>query len=254
MENDPKIDHKTSKSWTRNKDMSSEFEAYAFAIKDQEIATKYIKAKRQKGYLSNTITYTKRRLCKSTNEDIIHIIASCPMMSVRYYLPLRHVVIAKIVYNALTKKSSYRKYDLESPECIHKEGNLEYWWNISIKAATKIPHNKPDLLLWDRGENICQVVEFSCPADIYVSRKVEEKVAAYGPLIRNLQIMYKDYHFKVLPVVVNALGTIPNATKESLKEMKFSKTEINKLLRKLQNNSVREIVKICKTFMKFSES
>ena len=34
IENDPKIDQKTSKSWTRNKDMSSEFEAYAFAIKD----------------------------------------------------------------------------------------------------------------------------------------------------------------------------------------------------------------------------
>ena len=55
----------------------------------------------------------------------------------------------------------------------------------------------------------------------------------------------------MLPVVVGALGTIPNATKESLK---FSKTEINKLLRKLQNNSVRGTVKICKTFMKFSES
>ena len=40
IENDPKTDYKTAKSWTRNKDMSSEFEAYAFAIKDQEIATK----------------------------------------------------------------------------------------------------------------------------------------------------------------------------------------------------------------------
>ena len=54
--------------------MSSEFEAYAFAIKDQEIAVKYIKAKRQKGNTSNTIMNTRRRLCKSANEDIIHII------------------------------------------------------------------------------------------------------------------------------------------------------------------------------------
>ena len=117
-----------------------------------------------------------------------------------------------------------------------------------------LPHNKSDLLLWDCDEKICQVIEFSCPADINVSRKVEEKVAPYGPLIKNLKIMYKNLHFKMLPVVVGALGTIPNATKESLKEMKFSKTEINKLLRKLQNNSVRGMVKICKTFMKFSES
>ena len=72
--------------------------------------------------------------------------------------------------------------------------------------------------------------------------------------MRNLQVMYKDYYFKMLPVVVGTLGTITNATKESLKEMKFSKTEINKLLRKLQNNSVRGTVEICKTFIKFSES
>ena len=66
--------------------------------------------------------------------------------------------------------------------------------------------------------------------------------------------MFKDYRFKMLPVVVGALGIILNATKESLKEMKFSKIEIKKLLRKLQNNSVGGLVKFCKTFMKFSET
>ena len=98
------------------------------------------------------------------------------------------------------------------------------------------------------------MIEFSCPADINVPRKVKEKVATYGPLIRNLQIIYQDYRFKMLPVVVGALSNIPNATKKSLKEIKLSKIEINKLLRKLQNNSLRGTVKICKTFMKFSEN
>ena len=98
------------------------------------------------------------------------------------------------------------------------------------------------------------MIEFSCPADINVSRKVEEKMAVYGPLIRNLQIMHKDYHFKMLPVVFGALGTIPDATKECLKEMKFSKIETNKLLRKLQSNPVRGTVNICKAFTKFSEN
>ena len=58
----------------------------------------------------------------------------------------------------------------------------------------------------------------------------------------------------MLPVVVCALGTIPNATKETLKEIKFSKIEINNLLRKLQNNSIGGTIKICKTLIKFSES
>ena len=123
IENDPKIDHKTSKSWTRNKDMSSEFEAYAFAVKDEDISTKYIKAKRQKGNTSNTITDTKCRHCKSANEDIIHIIGSCPLMSVRYYLPLRHDIIAKIVYNALIKKIH------------HTENMIQKVLNTSIRNA-----------------------------------------------------------------------------------------------------------------------
>ena len=159
-----------------------------------------------------------------------------------------------ITHLYIKKISSYRKQDLGSPEYSHKEGNLEYWWNISINTTTKIPHNKPDLILWDRDEKICQVIGFSCAADMNISRKVEKKVAAYGPLIRNLQIMYEDYRFKMLPVVVGALGTIPNATKGSLKEIIFSKIEINKLLRKLQNSSVGGTVKNCKTFMKFSVS
>ena len=101
--------------------MSSEFEPYAFAIKDQEIAAKYIKAKRQKGNTSNTIMNARCRLCKSANEDIIQTIGSCPMMPVRFYLHLQHEVTAKIVYNALIHRTIhlYRKHDLESPEYIH---------------------------------------------------------------------------------------------------------------------------------------
>ena len=88
------------------------------------------------------------------------------------------------------------------------------------------------------------MTEFSCPADINLSRKVEEEVAAYGPPIRNLQIMYKDYRFKILPVVVGALGAIRKVTEESLREMKLSKIETHKLLRKMKNNAVRGMVKI----------
>ena len=58
----------------------------------------------------------------------------------------------------------------------------------------------------------------------------------------------------MLPVVVGAIRTIPNATKEGLKEIEFSKIETSKFLRKLQNNYVGGIVKICKMFMKFSET
>ena len=48
-------------------------------------------------------------------------------------------------------------------------------------------------------EKICQVIEFSYPADINVSRKIEEKVVTYGPVIRNLQIYNFNYYSIVPP-------------------------------------------------------
>ena len=33
-------------------------------------------------------------------------------------------------------------------EFVHSEGNIEYWWNLSIKTAIKTKINKADLIIW----------------------------------------------------------------------------------------------------------
>ena len=66
---------------------------------------------------------------------------------------------------------------------------MEYWCNISIKTATKVPHNKPDIVIWDKLNKECSILEFSCPVDVNISNKVNEKNNRYGMLIRNMQIL-----------------------------------------------------------------
>ena len=36
---------------------------------------------------------------------------------------------------------------LNEPDYVIKIDNHEYWWNMSMKTTTKIPHDKPDLLV-----------------------------------------------------------------------------------------------------------
>ena len=98
------------------------------------------------------------------------------MMSTQYYLPLNHDALAKSSKNHLNKR--YR--DLNEYEFIKKIGDTEYWWNISIKTATKIPHIKPDLVIWDKANKLCSIVEFSCPADINIMQKVNNKIKFMG--------------------------------------------------------------------------
>ena len=143
-----------------------------FSITEQEISTKYIQRKRSK----NTLMSDKCRLCKSNVEDIHHIASSCPQLSSsRYYLPLQHNVIAKCIYNKLLINDGQNRKLLQELDQIYNTNDKEYWWDTPITTATKVKHNKLDLVIWNKTEKICTVIEFSCPADINISKKIAEK-------------------------------------------------------------------------------
>ena len=176
-------------------------------------------------------------------------------MSTRYHLPLRHDEVAKTVLNSHLKKfypSKEIKFSLE-PEYIHERDHREYWWNVPVEKVTKIPHNKPDLIIWNRETNICSIIDCSRPLDININKKVNEKLENYGQLVRNIQIMYPDYKFQVAPIVVGAMGSVSKCLTNYLKMIGFSEKESKVLIRKLVINSITGTAKICKTFLNFSD-
>ena len=124
--------------------------------------------------------------------------------------------------------------------------NQKYWWDISIKT-TKILHNKPDLVIWDKANKLCSIVEFSCPADVNIMLKVNEKINIYGLLIHNLQIMYPQYKFNMILITVGALGYIPKFLLLYLQDLGFNENESPVHIGKMQNIAVCGTVKICKT-------
>ena len=99
-----KIDKQLSLSWTTSKYIASHFESYAFAISEQEINTKDLNYRRNKAQNSTAYMHNKCRLWKASVEDVFHVLCSCPKMSSRYYLPLRHDIIAKHFFENLKKK------------------------------------------------------------------------------------------------------------------------------------------------------
>ena len=81
-------------------------------------------------------TDNRCRLCKNQAEDVFHIISSCNRMSSSYYLTLRHDVIAKYEQHCM-KLAPGCNAEYPADKFIRSEGNIEYWWNLSIKTATK---------------------------------------------------------------------------------------------------------------------
>ena len=59
------------------------------------------------------------------------------------------------------------------------------------------------------------------PGDKNVTWKIEEKENTYGPLLRNLQILYPEYSYQFFPVIIGALSSIPCDLKYNLKCLDF---------------------------------
>ena len=67
--------------------------------------------------------------------------------------------------------------------------------NVPVKTSSKVSYNRPDLIVWNMTKKLCYIIEYSCPADINIVNKFSEKENIYGPVIRNMQMMYENYSF-----------------------------------------------------------
>ena len=63
-------------------------------------------------------------------------------------------------------------------------------------------------------------------------------------MIRNKQILYKDYQFEYSPIIIGTLGYAPI-------RLGLNKNDIEKDINKMQGIVTAGTVKICKTVLKF---
>ena len=122
------IDMKLSKTRAVNKTVLSHFKGYLKAIHDQKISTKFLINKRQRDSGQEPTCNNKCKLCKSNVEDVNPIISSCPEMSIRFYLPIRHDVVAKTeLKTIILKENPDDKFRHQrDPEYVYKVNNTEY--------------------------------------------------------------------------------------------------------------------------------
>ena len=165
---------------------------------------------------------TRYRLCKSTDEDIIHIkllvhwclcvITYIFDMTLLQKLFIMHLYIKK----SIISKTWFRKFGVYLQRM--QSGMLtEHQYKRCNKDTTQQTRFN-SLRSWWKNMSI-DLIQLFC-----WHQHVKESWRERG----NLWSTYKEftnnvskYSFKMLPVSVGALGTIPNITKESLKKMKF---------------------------------
>ena len=92
---------------------------------------------------------------------------------------------------------------------------------VAIKAAVKIGHNQPDLVIWEVEKKICHIIEFKRPTE--------------GNLTKN------------------TLGSVPKDMHENIRQLGFNKKESIDIIKAIQQRVIICTVKICKTFLNFKK-
>ena len=151
------------------------------AAQNQSIRTNLVKAKINKSQGDSLC-----RVCRKVDESIDHIVSSCRTLAKKEY-KRKHDNLGKIVHWKLARKSNLEagdKWYEHEPESVLENEDYKILWDFSIQTDHIIEARRSDLVLVDKKERICKIIDFAVPGDSRIDEKEKDKIKNYQDLGR----------------------------------------------------------------------
>ena len=204
--------------WLQNGDLKRETESLIVAAQNQSIRTNLVKAKIDKSQGDSLC-----RLCKKADESIDHIVSGCSKLAQKEY-KRRHDNLGKIVHWKVAKECRFEvasKWYEHEPESVLENEDYKILWDFSIQTDHVIEARRPDLVVVNKKERTCKIIDFAVPGDSRIEEKEKEKIEKYQDLGRELKKLW-NVRMKIIPLVVGSLGAIPKQFDKRLKDIGIS--------------------------------
>ena len=124
----------------------------------------------------------------------------------------RHANLGKIVYWRLARKCNFEagdkwyKHELES---VLENEDYKILWDFSIQTDHVIEARAPDLVVVDKKERSCKIIDFAVPGDRRVEEKEKDKIE------NTWEGSYRRYRLLKCRL---SLGAIPKQFRNRLKQ------------------------------------
>jgi len=210
--------------WTE----SCETEGFIVAAQDQSLFTR--------NYQANILHNGANPNCRFYDkhvETIDHIVSGCSIMAPNEYKNRHDRVGQYIHWNVCQHYAieSTEKWYEHKPLPVIDSPKVTILWDFPIRTDRTIQANRPDIVIKDKKEKTCLMIDMSVPTDNNVSAKEFEKLSKY----KDLEIeVNKMWHLKTktVPVIVGALGMIKKDTQKHLQRIpgKLNLSEIQKIV------------------------
>ena len=189
----------------QNGDLKWETESLIAAAQDQSIRTNLVKTKIDKSQGDSLCT-----VCKKIDESIDHIVSGCSKLAQKEY-KRRHDNLGKIVHWKLARKCFFEagdKWYEHKPGRVLENEDYKILWDFSIQTDHVIEARRPDLVVVDKKERSCKIIDFTFLGDSRIAEKEKDNIENYQDLGRELQKVW-NVKVKIIPLAVGSVGAIP---------------------------------------------
>ena len=130
-------------------------------------------------------------------------------------LPLPLICIVTIIAGALhwhllkayVIPCGSKSWFTHKPPPVIETSTVKILWDFSLQWTGHHLSNRPDIVVYDYLKQLILFLEVSCPADVNVPSKQQEKLHKYCPLALDFRSMYK-MPVKIVPVVFGCTGVV----------------------------------------------
>ena len=91
-------------------------------------------------------------------------------------------------------------------------------WDFNIQTDHVIEARRPDLVLVDKKEISCKIIDFAVPGDSRMEEKEKDKIQKYQELGRELQKI-RNVKVKIIPLAVGSLRGMPKQFGNRVKQI-----------------------------------
>ena len=185
--------------------LKAETKGFIIVAQDQRLPTRWY----QYNILKKPDVDPKCRLCGRFDYTIDHLVSVCPELVKTEYIH-RHNKAAAHMHWKICKEFGIevkeRWYEHE-PKTVTWNDSVTILWDMPIHTDRTIAANRPDIVLKNKKDKICLLLDMTVSLDTNTSVKATQKFTKYKDLEMEVERM-RGLKTTTVPVVMGALGTI----------------------------------------------
>ena len=210
------VSHEFTFSWLKSSSLRAETEGFICAAQDQSLKTR--------NYMRNIMKISEQepncRYCSEHLETIDHLVSGCPVLAKKEYL-VRHNKVARYIHWKICRhfkiSVAAQWYEHDVPPVLENK-NAKILWDFGVQTDKTIKANRPDIIIHDKINKQCTLIDVSIPTDRNTSVKTFEKLSKYKELAIEVEKMWK-IKTKTVPIIIGALGVVNRNTINYVKQL-----------------------------------